>query len=152
LADRLRRQHEAKVDDGRLASATKTYLEFITLGGQIRSEVLNLQLIYRLISERVPVLTGLSATYLYDAPREIAELDEIDDIRGEPVGHFVVLCGADRAQATVDVADPWPTEGGGQRRVLPFDRVANAIMLGVLTYDANLMVIRRRRSSSTTHR
>ena len=72
------------------------------------------------------------------------ETDETDDIRGEPLGHFVVLHGYDKREQTVRVADPYELNplGGGQGYTVPMNRLLNAILLGVLTYDANLLIIR----------
>ena len=62
------------------------------------------QLLQRYLELRVPVLTGLSSTYLYRAMREDGADD--DDVRGDPQGHFVVLCGYSGWDRTVLVADP----------------------------------------------
>ncbi len=91
------------------------------------------------------MLTGLSATYLYDAARERPDDDQVDDVAGEPVGHFVVLHGIDVRRGLVEVADPWPTpDGTAGSTSQPIWRVLTAIALGVLTYDANLLVLRKR--------
>lgn len=140
LAQRLRAQAGHKADDGKLVHATEQYLRYIALGGRIEYEVLNASLVHRYLSAGRPVLTGLSSTFLYGDPREYGDEDTPDDVRGLPAGHFVVLCGDDRQARTVTVADPWPTQGG-PRHVLAFDRLACSILLGVLTYDANLLVI-----------
>jgi hypothetical protein len=145
IRERLLRQLEIKGDDGRRGTATMTYLEFLRLGGRIRWQTLSPQLLEHLLAAGRPVLTGLSSTYLYDAPRELPETDEIDDVGGEPAGHFVVLSGMDPAERTVIVSDPWPSPGApgtAHERALP--KVQAAILLGVLTYDANLLVIRPR--------
>jgi hypothetical protein len=91
-----------------------------------------------------PILTGLSATFLYRSPREVgAETLHEDDIRGVPTGHFVVLCGWDAGQRSVLVADPLADAPRTPEHLywLPVERVINAILLGVLTYDANLLVL-----------
>ena len=60
-----------------------------------------------------------------------------------PAGHFVVLCGYDRVEKTVLVADPYQPNplAPGQQYVVSVDRVINAILLGILTYDANLLIL-----------
>lgn len=142
LTDRLRRQAEAK-GGGKLAIATDGYLEFIGRGGQLRFGDLNRQLLRTLLAKGHPVLTGLSATYLYRSPREWGPNDADDDIRGRPVGHFVVLGAYDRQTREVLVADPAsPNPQGAQIYRVHIDRVIAAILLGALTYDANLLVIR----------
>jgi hypothetical protein len=88
-------------------------------------------------------MTGLSATYLYGSAREWGEDDADDDIRGEPVGHFVVLAGYRPETREVIVCDPThPNPRGSQVYAIHIDRVIGAILLGALTYDANLLVIR----------
>ena len=92
-------------------------------------------------------MTGLSATYLYRCAREFGPNCDLDDIRGVPAGHFVVLCGYDEKNRTVLVADPFLAHPFGPDHYYEVDaeRVIRAILLGVLTYDANLLIIQPRR-------
>ncbi|MBN1672086.1 MAG: hypothetical protein JXR37_13690 [Kiritimatiellae bacterium] len=126
----------------KLHRTTRAYLEFLARGGVVRFADLRPGLIHRFLRRRVPIITGLSATYLYRTARE-GQAGEADDIGGEPVGHFVVLCGYDRSTRTVLVADPFvpnpvaPT----QQYVVGVNRLIDAILLGVLTYDANLLIL-----------
>ena len=143
LAERLRAQAAAKADP-RLDSATEAYLDFLRLGGQLTMEDLTAGLIRRWLERDRPVLTGLSSTFLYRSPREIGtEVLEDDDIRGSPTGHFVVLSGWNPELRTVRVADPLEDRPQFEERIywVPIERVINAILLGVLTYDANLLVL-----------
>lgn len=147
LADRLRAQAGAKRDHGRrLATATEAYLEFLDRGGAIEFRDLSAAAIARLLRAGRPVLTGLSATYLYRCPREWGPNDDEDDVRGEPAGHFVVLHGWDPAHRRVTIADPLEDNpaGTGTRYEVPVSRLIAAIMLGVLTHDANLLVVHPR--------
>ena len=147
LAERLRLQAEFKPDP-RLAHATAGYLEFLELGGRVRFTDPSRTLVRGLLRRRLPVLAGLSSTFLYRAPREYGPDDRPDDLRGEPAGHFVVLCGYDRRERKVQVADPYePHPHGPNRRYwISIDRVIGAILLGIVTYDANLLVITPRAS------
>jgi hypothetical protein len=143
LADQLRQQAAFKQDD-RLSTACDAYCEFLSLGGTIQMEDLRPGLLRRFLKQNVPLLTGLSATYLYHEPREIASSGEPDDLRGIPSGHFVVLCGYRSTNRSVLVADPWtpnPLSGDNHYEV-DVDRVICAILLGILTYDANLLIVR----------
>lgn len=145
LAAKLKKQLSHK-RTRRLGEATAAYLEFLRLGGVIRHRDLTGAFIRHFLKRGVPILTGLSATYLYRSAREIDIKDSTyyDDVRGEPSGHFVVLCGYDMARRTVVVADPLlsnPLAEGSQRYEVSVGHLANAIMLGILTYDANLLVI-----------
>jgi hypothetical protein len=68
-------------------------------------------------------------------------------VRGVPTGHFVVLCGYDKQRHTVQVADPYLQNplGGEHHYEVKMDRLVCAILLGVLTYDANFLVIEPKR-------
>lgn len=143
LQERLRTQMKAKPDP-RLRTATEGYLEFLELGGELRFEDLTTALIRKYLNREVPIITGLSSTYLYRDAREVGIKGDEDDIRGEPAGHFVVLCGYNRDERMVQVADPFqpnPLSGSNMYKE-NIDRVVCSVLLGVLTYDANLLVIR----------
>jgi hypothetical protein len=142
LSERLRRQAEFK-DDRRLQNATAGYLDFLELGGRVRLTDPTRTLVRGLLRRRLPVLAGLSSTFLYRSPREYGPQDRPDDIRGEPAGHFVVLSGYDRRERKVQVVDPYdPHPHGPNRRYwISIDRVIGATLLGIVTYDANLLVI-----------
>lgn len=143
--ERLAAQMAAK-DDPKLHLASRAYLEFFELGGELRFEDLTKTLIRGFLRRSIPIITGLSATYLYRTAREFGPGDEYDDVRGTPSGHFVVLCGYDRGNRTVLVADPLLSNpvGKGQYYEVDINRVICSILLGVTTYDANLLVIRPR--------
>jgi peptidase C39-like protein len=142
IAGRLKAQ-AARKHAKKLRIATKGYLEFLELGGELKFEDLTTALIQKHLERSTPIITGLSATYLYQSSREIAADGSDDDIGGAPAGHFVVLCGYDRDGKKVLVADPFrpnPYAGNTIYHVSK-DRVVCSILLGVLTYDANLLVI-----------
>lgn len=127
----------------KLRTATAGYLEYLAAGGEIRFADLSRVLLRRLLKRGDPILTGLSATYLFRSAREWGPDDEEDDIRGEPVGHFVLLTGYERKTREVLIADPMhPNPQGSQNYRVHIDRVLGAILLGALTYDANLLVMR----------
>lgn len=142
LSEKLRAQAREKSSQ-KLKDATTGYLEFLQLGGKLRYVELTTRLLRGILQRRLPILTGLSATYLYSEKREFGPKDEPDDIRGKPVGHFVLLSGYHREGRTVMVNDPLtpnPASATPNYEV-NIDRVICAILLGVLTYDANLLVI-----------
>jgi len=144
LRQRLKAQTEQKTNK-KLALATEAYLEFLDLGGQLDFKDLTSGLIRGLLNRDLPILTGLSATYLYACARE--HQDEYDDIRGLPTGHFVVLSGYDRLRRLIMVADPLQDNPGfgSHYYSVGMDRLIGAILLGILTYDANLLVITPKR-------
>jgi hypothetical protein len=93
----------------------------------------------------IPIMTGLSATYLYNTAREYDVDGRVvyDDVRGESVGHFVVLAGYNRQTRRALVADPFlPTPWRKTSTIaVDIDRLVCAIMLGILTYDGDLLII-----------
>jgi hypothetical protein len=143
LAARLREQARHK-QDRKLRTATDSYLEFLSLGGEVRFADLTAALIRQQLRGGVPFLTGLSSTYLYHAMREYGPKLDDDDVRGEPQGHFVVVSGYNPVTRNVQIADPFgsnPT-GKGHHYAVPIHRLVGAILLGIVTYDANLLIIR----------
>ncbi|MBZ0138085.1 MAG: C39 family peptidase [Planctomycetes bacterium] len=150
IQERLLRQATFK-DDPRLTTATRGYVEFLDLGGRIKYEDLNPNLLRRFLKKGKPILTGLSATYLYDTAREFGPNDDYDDIRGAPSGHFVVVVGYKPQGRHVEVADPWlqnPITGDDQRYSVGMDRLLAAILLGIVTFDANLLVIEPKKENA----
>ncbi len=148
IAERLQRQREVK-PDARLQHVTEGYLEFLRLGGRLRLTDLSRPLIRGLLRRKLPIITGLSSTYLYRAAREFGPDDTPDDIRGLPAGHFVVLTGYDREKRNVLVADPYwrhPYSPSHEYWV-NIDRLIGAVLLGIVTHDANLLVISPRRGT-----
>jgi len=157
LAERLDAQRQV-ADSSKVQLACREYLDFLHLGGKLRMEDLTSELIRRFLKNSTPILTGLSATYLYRAKRELGRDSVPDDVRGFPVGHFVVLCGYDQSNRTVLLADPLHPNplGNEQTYALGIDRVKNAILLGIVTHDANLLIIeprtnRKRVPSADSH-
>lgn len=143
LVARLDEQVKAKPWDKRLRPATRAIKQFLKLGGELRMRTLTAGLIREHLTQGVPVVTGLSSTFLYGVPREHGPDDDSDDIRGEPQGHFVMLVGYDTVKREVLVADPLdvnPPFHTAKYR-LSINRLINAVLLGILTYDANLLVI-----------
>ncbi len=146
LSERLKRQLEVK-KARKLRAATRAYLRFVELGGKLAFEDLTDDLLRRYLDRSVPILTGLSATFLYRSAREFGPDDEPDDIRGLPVGHFVILSGYDRSRRRVRISDPFHPNpvSETQHYEVDIDRVIGAIFLGTLTYDGNLLVLERER-------
>ena len=143
LAERLQAQLRVK-DKRKLHVATPSYLEFLALGGELRMQDLDRGLLRRYLKRRVPILSGLSATWLYRCAREVGDEEtEYDDLRGVSQGHFVVLHGYQQRGQRVHVADPETDNPFAPSRqyVVELDRLISAIHLGVLTYDANLLIV-----------
>lgn len=147
LIEKLKLQQKVKSTQ-KLHKASSAYIEFLKQGGKILFEDLTPTLLSKYFRKQVPILTGLSATYLYRSAREIAPDDfttAYDDVGGLASGHFVVLCGHDEESNNIVVADPYPEnpEFKSQYYSVKVNRVINAIMLGILTYDANFLIIEK---------
>lgn len=149
LSEKLMQQLREKKN--RYLGATHLFLDFLALGGIVNFRTINTALIETYFLQKKPILTGLNSTYLYNCPRDW--FDEKgnafpDDIRGTPCGHFVVLHGYDAEKKQIVVADPYaknPLSKSHYYTVSP-DRLINAIMLGVGTYDGNLLIIEPKRA------
>lgn len=148
LISKLDAQMKHKWDKDIIQSSL-AYQQYIEMGGIVRFQTISVNLLKEYFAQQLPILTGLSATYLYRSARELYTTDGVahyDDIRGMPCGHFVVLCGYDESNRHIVVADPHrqnPISNNNYYKVSS-NRLINAIMLGVLTYDANLLIIKER--------
>ena len=134
---RIKHLHKRKLIDSHRA-----YIEYLELGGELSFFDLNRESLSRLLARGEPVITGLSATYLYQTAREMPDGRE-DDVAGSPTGHFVVISGWRDETREVVVADPFgrnPINPHGEYHVDAY-RFINAVMLGIVTYDANLLVL-----------
>lgn len=145
--DELRGKLEARADtvrDSRLAHVTRTYVEFLQHGGDVEFDDFERDLLIRLVRQRQPVIAGLSATYLYGSAREDPWTNVPDDIGGEPTGHFVVIDGYHDHGDRFEVLDPYPHNpfAKGNRYQVSAQRLLNAILLGDVTYDGVLVVVR----------
>jgi hypothetical protein len=145
LIEKLRAQQPYQ-EDPSLIQSSKAAERFLEAGGKIAFKTINARLLKKYFDKNIPIVTGLSATYLYRSPRErFTETGQsiFDDIRGLPCGHFVILCGYNAAKRLVVVADPHrenPISRDNYYKVSA-TRLINAIMLGVFTQDANLLII-----------
>jgi hypothetical protein len=142
LQERLLARAAAK-DDAKLAVACRAYVDCLDAGGKVEFRDLQPSLLRHYLRRGLPVLTGLSASFLYREARERMPEAVPDDIAGDPVGHFVVLTGYRPDDREILVSDPMHPNPLAKVHTYPvkMERVIGAIYLGVLTYDANLMVI-----------
>lgn len=143
ISEKLKEQMLHK-SSTKIKHASSEYLTFLKAGGKILYKELTPALFKGILNRNIPILTGLSATYLYQNAREIPETNTSDDIKGFPVGHFVVICGFDKENKQALIADPWspnPIMNNSQYYSVDIQRVIRAIMLGIITYDANILII-----------
>ena len=132
-------------DDTKLKTAVSGYLEFLDLGGEIFFRDLTISIIKKILYRNIPIISGLSSTFLYRSMRETAS-GEDDDIIGNPQGHFVVLVNYDRKKKKILIADPYKKNpfSSEQYYYVNVSRLINSILLGIVTYDSNLLVIEPR--------
>ncbi|MBI1335419.1 MAG: hypothetical protein GC164_00480 [Phycisphaera sp.] len=126
--------------------ASEAYIRFLDRGGYLFMEDVTEELFLSLFKRRLPVIVGLSATWLYRAMRERPDDNKDDDIAGSPLGHFVVVHGVDPSARVAYIADPYLQKPfpGAHAYTISVDRLIGAIMLGIVTYDAKLLVIQPR--------
>ena len=152
IADKLRGQLVFKNDIPGFKLVTDAYLNYLELGGNLKFEVLTAPLIRRYLKRSIPILTGLSATYLYNEARECSTGCDLvyDDVRGESTGHFVVLTGYNREDRSVSVADPLKKNPIASTRYYSVNiyRLVCAIMMGILSYDGDLLIIQTKKRTS----
>ncbi len=162
VTDKLEKQLAAKrgregIDQARLQQATADYIRFLSLGGRLRMQALDSELIKSTLDDGIPILCGLSATYLYQESRESPvpgddSRAKPDDVGGDPSGHFVVLHGYDPEKRIVRIADPLHPNPLAPSNIYSaaLSQVISAILLGIVTFDANLLTLfpRRKREES----
>ena len=143
VTSKLREQRRHKKNP-KMNLAIEEYLQFLELGGVLKFEELTANLLRKILKKETPILTGLSATYLYQSARELPDTNQYDDVKGHPTGHFVVICGYDEKERKVLIADPLkpnPISETEQYYHVPIQRLLNSVLLGIVTYDANLLII-----------
>ena len=129
---------------------SRSHLDFLDLGGELELADLTPALLRRHLKQGHPIITGLSATFLYRTARELVNDQgrlEFDDVEGAPQGHFVVLVAYDPEERRALVADPLQPNpvAPSARYEVSLDRLVNAILLGSVTHDANILVVQPRR-------
>lgn len=154
LITKLEAQAQLK-HEPKLSSMTKAFVTFLKLGGRIRFKTMDVKLFKEYFDKKTPILTGLNATYLYRTRRECYTKNGesfYDDMMGEPTGHFVVLCGYTEKRRQIVVADPFrdnPLSNDAPIYRVSIARLINSILLGVVTYDADLLIIEPKPSSDS---
>jgi hypothetical protein len=142
----LQKQSRYKKTRRKLRTASSAYIQFLKNGGEIKHAELDENLLKKYLEKATPILVGLSATYLYGTMRELPDSNAYDSIKGDPAGHFVIIKGFDDEKKLVEIADPMHPNplAKSQEYTVKFIRLINSIMLGIVTYDANLLVIEKK--------
>ncbi len=134
-----------KTGDAKHLFAINQYIRFLKSGGRLRFEDLSSDLLKNILNERVPILTGLSSTWLYREAREMPQTNEPNPIEGSPAGHFIVIDGYDDNGEFL-ICDPYhknPINASNRYSIGP-RRLINSILLGITSYDGNLLLIKKK--------
>ena len=129
----------------KLRIAIKAYLRFIEAGGIVSLKDLKPGLLDRYFKKDIPVIAGVSTTFLYQSKREYTNAENMsvfDDIHGEPMGHFIVIYG-EKEEKKFLVADPDHTNPIAHNNYYAVERnrLVHSILLGILTYDSLILAI-----------
>ena len=145
IVQKLRTQSKSSKDSKTLF-ASSSYADFIEMGGKIYFKDLNSSFLYDLLHSHGPVICGLSSTYLYHCARERDSDLKYDDIEGVPQGHFVILSGIKKDLSQVFLADPFENNPAykEQKYWVNLQHFINSVLIGVITYDANFILIQKK--------
>jgi hypothetical protein len=145
LIAKLLAQAKAKPDT-KAAEASQHYADLLRSGGKVLFEELTPQFLFQVLLRHGPLICGLSATYLYMSKREINETCTEDDVKGYPQGHFVLLSGMSEDLKQVEVTDPLEQNPihYERRYRIPTQHFINSVLIGVITYDANFLAIKKK--------
>jgi hypothetical protein len=148
IQEKLKAQMMAGVLGERLITQAQAYMDFLDQGGEVVMREPATTLVARLVRRQIPVIAGLSCTWLYRSSRErwAGEKAIPADIAGTPTGHFVVVHGVDPVKRRLSIADPFLHRPfpGQHYYDIPIRRFFNALMLGIVTNDAKLIEIHPR--------
>ena len=142
IRERLIAQKAVK-SDPKLHIATDAYVDYLDMGGRLFMDDITPPMLDRILDTGAPIIAGLSATWLYRARRDRPDDMREDDVAGEPLGHFVVVHGLDASACHAAIADPYKylPPFGSHSYTVPVDRLISAILLGIFTYDAKLLIL-----------
>ena len=147
LIQKLRLQRKMK-HNPKLQDACDAFIEFAEKGGKIKMRDLSGNLIMRYLKRKIPIITGLSSSYLYKCARLLMKGEEAhqDDVLGIPEGHFVILESYNQESRLVTIRDPWQQNPYSHdlKYEITKDHLLTAFLIGLLTYDANFTIITRK--------
>ena len=147
LIDKLRLQL-TKTGDDKVKVLTQAYLKFLELGGKLQFGEISFDLIRTYLDRQIPLLSGVSATYLYKNMRDYTSEDNqvvYDEWLGAPSGHFVVIRGYESDSQQLYIADPYQPHPLSLDNYYTVDFLhwLHALLLGVITNDAELLAIEK---------
>jgi len=145
LIDKLRIQL-LRATDTKTLNTTQAYIHFLEMGGVIHFSDVTFDVIRGYIDKGIPLLSGVSGTWLYQNMRDYTSDDNkvvYDEWIGAPTGHFVVIRGYEAANETLHLADPYTPHplSDGHYYQTSFSHWLHAHLLGIISYDAELLAI-----------
>ncbi len=140
---KLKAQGQVVSKPEKVRMASKLYRQFVDQGGRVELRTLSPDSIYEILAKGYPFITGLSSTYLYRSIREYGQESIDDDVQGYPQGHFVVVAGMSNDKTQALICDPLESNPAqlGQIYSVSTIELINSILIGVITYDANIIEI-----------
>lgn len=147
LLEKLREQL-LHVTDKKIFYITEVYIKFLELGGKINFSELSVGLVSHYLDNRIPLLSGVCATYWYQNMRDYTNEDDravYDEWLGKPSGHFIVVKGYEPRTQELVIADPYAPHPLSRSHYyqVPFSHWVHAHIMGVMSYDAELLAISR---------
>lgn len=147
IEKKLNARLQARKNRKKESFAIKKYLEFIQLGGTLKFGDVTPELLKKYLLQGAPLLVGLSSTWLYQCKRENPKTNEVDDITGDPEGHFILAFEYKKKSRTILIGDPYPSNPKKNPFYkVPIERFIASLYLGVYTYDANILIIKNRKN------
>jgi hypothetical protein len=145
LREKLEKQLTTTTDP-KIKITTQAYMDFLDLGGELTFGEITFDLLRRCLDRKVPLLSGVSATYLYKNMRDYTSDDNqvvYDEWLGAPTGHFVVIRGYELNTQSLSIADPYTPHPLSSDHYYSVDFLhwLHAHLLGIVTYDAELVSI-----------
>lgn len=144
LIQKLTEQIDKKPSEPKFVDASRRYIQYLENGGKILFRDLSLELLKTYLDKKLPIIAGLSSTFLYRSKREHPITTKYDDVGGYPAGHFVVVRGYSDDNKMIEICDPFhknPFNHGKSNYQIPVQHFFASVYLGVVTYDANLLII-----------
>lgn len=139
--------HKSKADSVHLTQTFDAYIQILEKGGTIDLSEINRAVIRKAVELKAPIIAAVSATHLFHSKREYLDSKDrpvLDDAKGKTAGHLVAVTAWVGKEITLH--DPYlanPITGKAKYKVY-ISRLMRSILLGVLSYDAQMVVITKK--------
>jgi len=112
LIDKLEKRMKFEINKN-LRERISGYINFLKRGGKIIFKPLSILTVLSYLKKGIPLISSLSLTALYEESRMVIYKRKNiikwyhDDVKGESVGHFVVISGYDHKKKLFKIKDSW---------------------------------------------